>query len=168
MKWGIFLLFTSVICLTLWLWQVDNHMSETSYLRLKNALDLATHDAAMQVDKEVLAREGRIVFSAASDNVLLTTLRQNLHFNENNSPIQPNLFRSSDALQILEFARLETGCPGSPAGFPCTYTNPSYGYVDTVNGPSIIAIIRVRHPRAFSFSADKYFVVGSSHEYKAP
>ena len=166
MKWAIFLLFTSAICTMLWIWQMDNHTTATAYNRLKNTLDLATHDAAMQVDKNELARNGKIVFAANAQNVLLSTLQKNLNMDTNNLPIQPNMFRSTDQLKVLVFDKLEMGCPGSPPGFPCTYNNTTYGYVDTITGPSVVAIISMRHPRPFAISTDRSFIVGSSHEYK--
>lgn len=166
MKWAIFLLFTSALCTMLWIWQMDNHTTETAYIRLKNSLDLATHDAAMQIDKNELAKNGKIVFTASAQNVLATTLQKNLKLDTSNYPIAPNMFRSTDQLKVLVFDNLVNGCPGSPAGFPCTYNNTTYGYVDTIAGPSIVAIISMRHPRPFAFSTDRNFIVGSSHEYK--
>lgn len=166
MKWAIFLLFTAAISTMLWIWQMDNHATATAYNRLKNALDLATHDAAMEVDRNELARRGRIVFSANAQNTLMSSLQKNLKLDANNRPLAPNLFRSTDQLSVLVFERIESGCPNSPAGFPCTYTNPTYGYVDTLYGPSVVAIIAMRHPRPFAFSTDRSFIVGSSHEYK--
>ncbi|MGF7033415.1 hypothetical protein J2T17_004363 [Paenibacillus mucilaginosus] len=165
MKWVIFLLFTSAICAMQWMWQMDNHTSETAYLRLKNTLDLATHDAALQVSQAALDN-GEIRFTPASRDVLEALLRSNLKLDNNNYPVQPNMFRSSDQLRVLFFDTVETGCPGSPAGFPCTYINSTYNYVDTIKGPSVVAIISMRHPRPFAFSQDKSFIVGGSHEYK--
>lgn len=166
MKWAIFLLFTSAICTMLWIWQMDNHTTATAYIRLKNSLDRATHDAAMQIDKNELARNGRIVFTTNSQDVLVSTLQKNLRLDTNSLPIAPNMFRSTDQLKVLTFEKLQTGCPGSPVGFPCTYNNTTYGYVDTITGPSIVSIISMRHPRPFAFSSDRSFIVGSSHEYK--
>lgn len=166
MKWAIFLLFTSAICAMLWIWQMDNHTTATAYNRLKNTLDLATHDAAMQIDKNELAKNGKIIFTTNSNNVLNSTLQKNLKLDVNNQPIAPNMFRTSDQLKVLVVDKLATGCPGSPTGFPCTYNNTTYGYVDTIVGPSIVAIISMRHPRPFAFSTDRSFIVGSSHEYK--
>lgn len=63
---------------------------------------------------------------------------------------------------------VDTGCPGKPSGFPCVFDAwaGSDGYIDTLEGPSVVAIITMRHPRPFGISKDKNFVVGSSHEYK--
>jgi hypothetical protein len=166
MKWAVYLLFTSAICTMLWIWQMDNHATATAYNRLKNSLDRATHDAAMQIDRNEMSRNGRIIFTANSQDVLVTTLRNNLKLDANSRPIAPNLFRTTDQVKVLVFTKLETGCPGSPSGFPCTYNNPTYGYVDTIKGPSVVAIISMRHPRPFAFSADRDFIIGSSHEYK--
>jgi len=144
---------------------MDNHITETAYLRLKNSLDLATHDAALQIDKIELAN-GNIKFASNAEEVLMSTLQKNLHLDSNNFPLQPNMFRSSDALKVLVFEKLETGCSASSVGFPCIYNNTTYNYVDTITGPSIVAIISMRHPRPFAFSEDHSFIVGSSHEYK--
>ncbi|GGG18846.1 hypothetical protein [Paenibacillus abyssi] len=166
MKWAILLLFTAAFCTILWIWQMDNHTSKTGYSRLKNSLDLATHDAAMQIDKNELARNGRIIFANNAQGILSATLQKNLRLDLNNYPVAPNMFRSSDQVRVLVFDKLESGCPNSAAGFPCTYNNTTYGYVDTIRGPSIVAIISMRHPRPFAFSADRSYIVGSSHEYK--
>ncbi|WP_040951680.1 hypothetical protein [Gorillibacterium massiliense] len=168
MKWAIFLLFSSAVCLTLWLWQTDNHLSETGYLRLKNALDMATHDASLQLNKEVLENEGGIAFSDVAWEAFNESLQRNLRLDASGHPLHPGLFRSSDALEVLLFDKVEKGCPDSPAGFPCTYVNHTYGYVDMLEGPGIVAIIRMHHPRPFAFSPDTSYIVGSSHEYKGP
>ena len=165
MKWAIFLLFTSAICAMLWMWQVDNHITETAYIRLKNGLDRATHDAALQINYDELARNGRIAFSDEMNVVLLQSLRHNPKLDERNMPVAPNMFRSSDDLQVLHIEKIETGCPGSAIGFPCIYMNSEFDYIDSIRGPSVVAIISMRHPRPFAFSADSYFIVGSAHEY---
>jgi len=144
---------------------MEHQTTETSRNRLKLSLDRATHDAAMQVDKNVLAREGRIVFTSQSKTVFDQTLQTNLKFDENYYPKANNLFNSADRLEVLVFDRVETGCPGSPAGFPCTYVNNTYGYVDTLRGPSIVAVIAMKHPRSYGVAANKSYIVGSSHEY---
>lgn len=166
MKWALFLLFTAVISVLLWLWQVDHHTTQTAYLRLKNALDLATHDAALHIDKAELSLYGRIRFTDQAPVVLATSLQRNLRLNTANFPLSPNMFRSTDQLQLLVMESLETGCSDAAPGFPCTYRNATYDYVDTIKGPSIVSIISLRHPRPFSFSTDASFIVGSSHEYK--
>lgn len=165
MKWGIFLLFIAAVCLIQSIWQMDHHTTKAATSRLKLSADRATHDAALQVDKVVLAREGKITFASNAEAVFYRTLQRNLNFDESNRPKAGNLFDSSDQLELKVFEKLETGCPGSTPGFPCTYVNTTYGYIDTIRGPSIVAIITMKHPRNFGISADKTYIVGSSHEY---
>lgn len=161
------MLFITAICCILWVWQMDHQTTETSRSRLKLSLDRATHDAAMQLDKNVLAREGRIVFTSQARTVFDQTLQTNLKFNESYYPKANNLFNSADRLEVLVFDRVETGCPGSPSGsgFPCTYVNTTHGYIDTLRGPSIVAVIKMKHPQSYGVAANKSYIVGSSHEY---
>lgn len=171
MKWALFLIFTAMICSLLWMWQMDNHTTATAYLRLKQSLDRATHDAALQIKHSLLADEARLEFSDDAETVLWSSLEQNLRMQLNDGApahvTSTSLFRIEDPLQLLLFERLEKGCSSALDGFPCTYVNGTYGYVDTIRGPSIVAIIAMRHPRPFALSQERFFIVGSSHEYVA-
>lgn len=165
MKWSVIALFVSVVFFSLWIWQMEHQTTESARSKLKLSLDRATHDAALQVDRDILAREGRVAFTSSSRTVFDNTLQTNLRFDANYKPIGNNLFNNNDRLEVLLYERVENGCPGSSGGFPCTYVNTTYGYVDTLRGPSIVAIIRMKHPRNYGISANKHFIVGSSHEY---
>lgn len=167
MKMAIFTIFMSLICSFLLLWQTDNHVSSTAYYKLKNTLDVATHDASLQIDMNSL-NQGIIKFNAARANdALLNSLKANLKLDSSSHPIEPNIFRSTDKLEY-KMMTVDTGCPGKPSGFPCVFDAwaASDGYIDTLEGPSVVAIVKMRHPRPFGISRDKYYIVGSSHEYK--
>jgi hypothetical protein len=125
---------------------------------------MATHDAAERIDP-VQRELGDITFlrPEALDAFKLSLMR-NLHLDAALAPIGPNLFRSTDQLKILVFDYIDSHS-AICASFPCTYTNNAYGYIDTLKGPSIVAIVSMRHPRPYGISVDGSFVVGSSHEY---
>lgn len=167
MKMAIFTIFVSVICTFFLLWQTDNHVSSSAYYKLKDNLDVATHDASLQIDMLSL-NQGIIKFDAAkAREALVQSLQKNLKLDNSNHPIEPNIFRAGDQLQY-KMMTVDTGCPGKPSGFPCVFDAwaASDGYIDTLEGPSVVAIVTMRHPRPFGISKDTYFVVGSSHEYK--
>jgi hypothetical protein len=164
MKMGIFAIFMTFIFIYISMNQTDNHVTDEAFLRLKNAADFGTHDAAEEIDQ--LEREsGNIVFlQPQALSSFKTALMNNLKVNSGMYPISPNLFRSSDQVKILVFDYIDknsTIC----TSFPCTYVNSTYGYIDTLKGPSIVAIISMRHPRPYGISIDGSFIVGSSHEY---
>ncbi|MGO4549429.1 hypothetical protein AB4Z29_32160 [Paenibacillus sp. 2TAB23] len=65
-----------------------------------------------------------------------------------------------DPFELVRFEGVETGI------FPQIYhSGPPYYYSDTLKGPAIIAIVKVKHPRYFGVSDDIEYVVVSSHEY---
>ena len=160
----------------IWTMQSDDYVTTKGRDRLKYAMDIATHDAAQMIDKVQLGN-GLIRFdSVAAENVGLLRLRQNLKLDATLRPLANNLFRSTDQVQVVYFDRVETGCPLKAPGFPCVYNvnltvntvnGPhNFNYIDTIDGPSIVAIITMNSPRPYGISKRYTYIVGSSHEYK--
>lgn len=176
MKMAVFAFFTMVMAAFTWTIQSDGHVTMEGRDRLKYALDIATHDAAQQIDL-VQLNNGLIRFNESQvTSVGLQRLQDNLKLDGNMQPLPNNLFRSSDQLQVVYYDTVETGCPNKAPGFPCVYNinltvNTASGprainYVDTLSGPGVVAIITMPSPQPYGISKEYTYIVGSSHEYK--
>ncbi len=158
MKWIVTLTLMTVIYVHFWLLQMDANTKNVIHAKLKNSLDLAVHDAALHIDRNE-KEKGYIVFTVdQARQALQTSLQTNLSLDNNLEPYGNSLLK--DRVRLVWFDAVETG------PFPQTYTQPAYNYVDTLYGPSIIAIIQVKHPKHFGIAMDIEYTIGASHEYK--
>lgn len=159
MKWLLSLLLMTPIMILYMLWDHEEYLENKLHTDLKYALDSGTHDAALQVDPLSLDI-GIIHFRPAEAySALKTSLQQNLNLNNNLEPVGANILKKS--VEIVYFDLVEDG------PFPRVYNSgPPYNYSDVINGPSVIAIIKVPHPKYFGVSRDFEYVIGSDHEYK--
>lgn len=158
MKWVI----TIILLMPVWLyfgaWSHDEYFQTKLQADLKDGLKLATHDAALQVDRLVL-EEGNVVFLPdQAEQAFLASVQRSFKLTAALEPTAGSVWQSP--MRIVHFERVEDGI------FPRPYNSgPPYYYSDMLNGPSIIAIVQVKHPRFYGISRDFDYTVGSSHEY---
>ncbi|MFC0273788.1 peptidase M23 [Metabacillus herbersteinensis] len=130
--------------------QYNLDSDRTSTRQIKNALELATHDAALALDESQLS-QGRIVFDQerALDN-LRDSLNANLKLESAAgylySPNTNSFYQEDIVLEHIEFV------DDSNSSFPTQYSNLDYDILDTLNGPSVIAVLSTRSPRYFAGS----------------
>ncbi|PWW01226.1 hypothetical protein DFQ01_110116 [Paenibacillus cellulosilyticus] len=157
MKWVLVLLLMTPIFLLFQAWDLDESLQTKLHAQLKQAVDLGTHDAALQVEPVAL-EQGEVRFEQTY-TVFLDALQRQLKLDSGLDPLATSVWK--DGLQVVLFEQVETG------PFPRTYSSgPPYYYTDTLLGPSVVAIVKIKHPRYFGVSDDFEYVIGSSHEYK--
>lgn len=158
MKFVIMILLMSPIFFIYSAWNQDEHLQTKLKAGLKEGMDLATHDASLQIIQEELEL-GNIRFDLMkSEKAFRESLQTSFKLNWLLEPLPGGIWL--DPFELVWFERVETG------SFPMVYhSGPPYYYSDTLKGPSIIAIVKVKHPRYYGVSDDITYVVGSSHEY---
>lgn len=129
--------------------QYNIDADKTSTRQIKNALELAVHDAALALDESQLYQGGKIVFDQAQalDN-LKVSLNTNLKLTSSGGyyyiPQQTSFYKEDLFIEHIEFI------DDSNATFPMPYTNATYNILDTLNGPSIVAVLTTKSPRYFT------------------
>ncbi|WP_168121883.1 hypothetical protein [Paenibacillus sp. HB172176] len=158
MKWVI----TLILLMPMWLYldasSHDEYLQTKLKAELKDGLKAATHDAALQVDLAELEK-GHVVFLPdIAEHAFLGSVQRTYRLDTLLQPLPGSIWKSP--FKLVYFERVEDG------EFPMAYNSgPPYYYADVLNGPSIIAIVQVKHPRFYGISRDFNYTVGSSHEY---
>ncbi|MCM3393292.1 peptidase M23 [Cytobacillus oceanisediminis] len=144
--------------------QFNLDADKTATRQLKNTLELAVHDAALAVNPEQLGN-GRIVFDQdkAIDN-LKSSLEKNLDIESGSgfvyTPNESSFYKNDIFLLHLEFID-----DSYPRTYPFTYVNDQFKIMETVDGPSVIAVISTESPRWFV--GDSSFIRQAAvYEYK--
>lgn len=137
------LLFAGIISM-----QYNGDADRTANRQIKNALELAVHDAALALDESQLG-QGRIVFDQvqALDN-LQSSLEHNLNATSSTgyiyTPSADSFYQEDIMIEHLEFI------DDSSHTFPMVYSNPKYDIIDSLSGPSVVAVVSTRSPRYFA------------------
>jgi len=163
MKETIFALLMSVVCLTFWMWQVDDNNTGLANERLKNAVNYAAHDASLQINKQELAK-GRIIFnSAVADVVFRQTLKDNLSLADDLTPEPNTLFKEQVTVLYTDYIDYEDG-----VSFPYFYESSTYGIHRWVHGPAVVFAVKVPRPRVFNVNPVYELVKWAVFEYPMP
>jgi hypothetical protein len=158
MKWVIMLLLLTPIFLIYSSWNHDEALQTKLKAQLKDGMDLATHDASLQILQEELEK-GSITFNPLeAQKVLRQSMQTSFKLDGLLKPLPGGIWLND--FDLVWFELVESGV------FPQVYhSGPPYYYSDTLKGPSVIAIVKVKHPRYYGVSDTFDYVVGSSHEY---
>jgi hypothetical protein len=128
--------------------QFNLDADKTATRQIKNALELAVHDAGLSADPTALS-SGQVIFqqSLALDN-LQKSLEANLKISSTAgyvyTPKEDSFFKNDLYLVHLEFIDDSINTT-----YPYIYTNPDYDLLEVLNGPSIIAVMTTESPRWF-------------------
>lgn len=125
--------------------QFNFEMDTTATRKLKNALELGLHDAALAIDINQL-QQGKIVFERvqAEANVR-SSLQQNLSLNSSLEPLTDSFFKSKLEIKAIEFYDAT-----NTVSYPFNYSNPTYNVLDIIDGPAIVLIVETKSPRYFA------------------
>ena len=138
--------------------QFNLDADKTATRQLKNALEIAVHDASLAVDP-VSFSNGKIVFQngeRVNGNLLPNTALENLKESiENNlgvtsgagyvfKPTTTSFFKNDLFLEDLIYLDDRVA-----RTYPFTYSHPQYNFTQTIEGPSVIAIMTTESPRWF-------------------
>lgn len=166
MKYVVFIFLIFVVFVRISIYQSDDHITLDAKNRIKTALDIATHDASLEVDK-IQLNQGSIMFTSNARIQFNEALQSNLKLDENFFPLGDNILRNTDQLEVVVYDEVDVRCPGASFdGFPCLYKNEVYDFYKVLNGPSVVAIVTMKAPRPYAISQDLEYIVGSSHEFK--
>jgi hypothetical protein len=143
--------------------QFNIDADKTATRQIKNSLELAVHDAALAI-KPLDMAEGRIIFD---QNNAITNLQRSLETNLDvksaggyvYSPNSSSFYKKDIYITHLEFID-----DSATRIYPFTYVNDTYDIIETVNGPSVIAVIITESPRWFT-GETTYIRQASVYEY---
>lgn len=143
--------------------QFNLDADKTATRQIKNSLELAVHDAALAISPLDMA-EGRIVFNQdEAINNLKRSLEDNLHLSSSGgfvyTPKNQSFFQDDVYLTHLEFIDDST-----VSSYPFTYINDRYDIIETITGPSVIAVITTESPRWFK-GGTSYIRQAAVYEY---
>jgi hypothetical protein len=125
--------------------QLNFEMDTSATRKLKNAMELAVHDAALSLKTEELMN-GKIVFNQmVAEQNFRKSLEDNLRLNTSLEPLSDSFFKEPIVLKHLEYVDHSTG-----SMFPMNYFNDKYHILDTLEGPAIVAVLETRGPRYFT------------------
>lgn len=139
--------------------QMNLDTDKTATRQLKNAAELAAHDASLSLNSTNLV-DGSIVFDVqqATKNIK-ESLKFHLDLDDSLNPLSDSLYQDNVTVEYLEFI------DDSNATFPFNYYNPQYDIVDTLQGPSVIMVISTDSPRYFAGDSIK-IRQAAVYEYK--
>ncbi|WP_078557025.1 peptidase M23 [Bacillus alkalicellulosilyticus] len=128
--------------------QFNLDSDRTANRQIKNALELAVHDAALALDESHLI-SGQIVFDQgrAMDN-FKTSLETSLRVEASGegfiySPLEESRYQNEMYIEHIEFF------DDSNSLFPFSYNNPDYNIIETLQGPGVVAVLTTVSPRYF-------------------
>ncbi|MFE8703926.1 peptidase M23 [Cytobacillus sp. FJAT-54145] len=126
--------------------QLNFDADSTATRRLKDALELATHDAALYLKTDELAN-GRIVFDQTlATQTLKKSLEMNLSLDTSLTPLSTSFFKDEGQIKLL---LVEFVDDSNTLAYPTNYFNSTYEIIDTIEGPAIVAVLETTGPRWF-------------------
>lgn len=141
MDYIIKLAFVLLIFIYSWFFQIQNQEWDMVRGMLKDAGNIAVHDAAQALDQAVLA-DGKLVIDPAEAFAAFTEAVQlNLGLGVDLSPEAGS--RLHHQVKVLKFEIIDES---SGVTFPLLYEDSAYGITKYIQGPSVIAVIETAHP----------------------
>lgn len=164
MRSSISIILLAVFFVFVYFMELDQDMAGLLNERVKNAVNRATHDASLCIDKEVWA-DGKMVFHRQEALVTFnTTLAANLGLNPVDLNPKPNtMFTEKPVIELVEFIDDNSGVT-----YPYFYENPTYGIGKIIYGPSVISVVKIKKPLFCSLSAKFDYRKWAVYEYPIP
>ncbi|ULO06453.1 hypothetical protein H1230_26105 [Paenibacillus sp. 19GGS1-52] len=141
MDYVIKLAFVLLIFVYSWFFQIQNQEWDTLRSMLKDANNIAVHDAVQELDEAARAQGQLIIDPEQAYATLKRSLESNLGLDDNLSPQAGSRFRSK--VKIIKFDIVDES---SGVTFPLLYEDSNYGITKYIQGPSVIAVIQTEHP----------------------
>lgn len=124
-----------------WFFQAQNQEWDILRTMLKNAGNMAVHDAAQQVDYGQVAGGRLVIDRTAAYAVFCETLEANLGLDDSLSPEAGSRLHSGVRIRSFDVVDEASG-----VAFPFLYENEQYGITKYIQGPSVIAVLETDHP----------------------
>ncbi|WP_052098239.1 hypothetical protein [Paenibacillus stellifer] len=141
MDYIIKLAFVLLIFMYSWFFQVQNQEWDVDRELLKSANNMAVHDAAQQLDEAALAEGQLVIDRHEAEASFRETLKANLGLDDSLNPLAGSRLRSK--VEIVDFEIIDEA---SGRSFPFLYEDSRFGITKYLQGPSVIAVIKTRHP----------------------
>lgn len=156
------LAFVLLIFLYSWFFQSQNQEWDIQRSLLKDANNMAVHDAAQELDEIALSRGRIIIVPSVALETFKKSLESNLGLDQSLLPKSGSRVHSEvkiDKFEIIDEA--------SGVHFPYMYEDAEYGITKYLQGPAVIAVIETAQPVmiARAKSTDP-IVVPAVQEYK--
>lgn len=156
------LAFVLLIFLYSWFFQTQNQEWDIQRSLLKDANNMAVHDAAQELNELARSRGRIIIEPAIALETFKESLEKNLGLDEGLLP--KNGSRLHSEVKIKKFEIIDDS---SGVSFPFLYEDPEYGVTKYLQGPFVVAVIETEQPVliARAKSVDP-IVVPAIQEYK--
>ena len=142
MDYIIKLAFVLLIFIYTWFFQAQNQEWDIERALLKDANNMAVHDAAQEIN-DVERSQGRLIIDPTiAFETFQDTLQLNLGLDEGLSPKAGS--RLHHKVDIVKFVIIDESIVG--LSFPFLYEDAQYGITKYIQGPSVIAVIETEHP----------------------
>ncbi|WP_339811704.1 hypothetical protein MKY63_04565 [Paenibacillus sp. FSL R7-0189] len=162
MDYIIKLAFVLLIFIYSWFFQIQNQEWDQLRSMLKDANNIAVHDAAQELDETELTRGHLIIDPTEAYDTFQQTLQNNLGLDSGLSPQGGSRFKTQ--VKIVKFDIIDDS---DGVTFPLLYEDSEYGITKYIAGPSVIAVIETEHPVLISRSKTQQPIrVPAVQEYK--
>jgi len=141
MDYIIKLAFVLIVFIYSWFFQVQNQEWDVVRSMLKDANNIAVHDAAQEIDEQELSQGRLIIDPVEAYATFLESLQLNLGLDDALSPLTGS--RLHQPIKIVKFVILDES--GGKV-FPLLYEDSAYGITKYLKGPSVVAVIETAHP----------------------
>lgn len=129
---------------------------------LKDANNIAVHDASQELNETARAQGRLIIDPAAAYATFRLSLQNNLGLDEGLSPLTGSRLQTQVKIVKFDIVDDSTGVT-----FPLLYEDSVYGITKYIQGPSVIAVIETEHPVLISRAkVQEAIIVPAVQEYK--
>lgn len=162
MDYIIKLAFVLLIFVYSWFFQIQNQEWDMLRSMLKDANNMAVHDASQELNESARAQGRLIIEPAEAFAAFRQSLRANLGLDDGLSPLAGS--RLQTQVKIVKFDIVDQS---SGVTFPFLYEDTNYGITKYIQGPSVIAVIETVHPVLISLAkVQEAIIVPAVQEYK--
>lgn len=162
MDYIIKLVFVLLIFIYSWFFQIQNEEWDMLRTMLKDANNMAVHDASQELNETARAQGRLIIDPAEAYAAFRQSLQNNLGLDDGLSPLAGS--RLHTQVKIIKFDIVDDSTGDT---FPLLYEDPDYGITKYIQGPSVIAVIQTDHPVLISRSkVQEAITVPAVQEYK--
>ncbi|MDQ0195497.1 hypothetical protein [Paenibacillus wynnii] len=156
------LAFVLLIFIYTWFFQVQNQEWDIERGLLKDANNMAVHDAVQEIN-EIERSQGRLIIEPViAYETFQETLQLNLGLDDDLTPKSGS--RLHDKVTIVKFVIIDES---SGVSFPFLYEDAQYGITKYIQGPSVISVIETKHPVLISRTKTQEAIrVPAIQEYK--
>ncbi|WP_019912926.1 hypothetical protein [Paenibacillus sp. HW567] len=154
--------FVLLIFVYSWFFQIQNQEWDTLRSMLKDANNIAVHDASQALN-EAARTQGRLIIDPAEAFATFRqSLQANLGLDDGLSPLAGS--RLQTQVKIIKFDIVDQS---SGVAFPFLYEDSKYGITKYIQGPSVIAVIETAHPVLIARAkVQEAIIVPAVQEYK--